>query len=64
MPARHCLFTLLVFAALLYTGTVLTILIFLCAAWGVCAFIQMVTAKPIPVAEAEAELSRLAQISR
>jgi hypothetical protein len=62
--ARHCLFALLVFATLLFTGMVLTILIFLCALWCVSAIARMVTVTLVSVAEIEAELSRLAKISR
>jgi hypothetical protein len=62
--ARHSLFALLVFASLLFVGTVLEILFFLCALWGVSAFSRMVTAKQVSVAVVEAELSRLVQISR
>jgi hypothetical protein len=63
-PARYCLFALLVFACLLFAGTVLEILLLLCVVRGVSAFSGMLKAKPVPVAEVEAELSRLARISR
>jgi len=62
MIARHCLFALLVFACLLFTGTVLEILFCLCVVWSVFAFSRMV--KPVPVAEIEVELLKLARISR
>jgi hypothetical protein len=61
MPARYFLFALLVFTCLLFAGAVLTILIFMCAVWGLSAMLE---GPRVPVAEIEAELSRLAQISR
>jgi len=62
--ARHLVFALLVFACLLFAGTVLEILFCLCVLWGVSAFGRMVTGSPVSNPEIEAELSRLAQISR
>jgi hypothetical protein len=62
--ARNLLFALLVFASLLFTGTVLTILILMSALWCVSAFIRMLKARPVSVAEIEAELSRLARVNR
>jgi hypothetical protein len=62
--ARFCISGLLVFASLLFTGTVLTILLFLCALWCVSAVSRMLKATPVSIPEIEAELSRLAHISR
>ena len=63
-PARHCISALLVFACLLFAELALDFLLFLWFVWGVSALSRMVKGSPVSIPEIEAELSRLARVSR